>query len=40
MLGFEKGQVMKYNMNLDRISNTQTNLSFYNPVLPQIKSGE
>ena len=37
MLGFEKGQVLKYNMNMNRIDNTQTNLSFYRPILPQIK---
>ena len=34
---FEKGQILKYNMNLDRIDNTQTNLTFYIPILPQIK---
>jgi hypothetical protein len=39
MLGFEKGQILKYNLNMNRISNTQTSLSFYKPLLPQNKTG-
>lgn len=37
VLGFEKGQVLKYNMNMNRIQNSQTNLSFYVPMVAQIK---
>ena len=40
MLGFEKGQVLKYNFNLNRIDNSQTNLSLYSPLLAQVKTGE
>jgi hypothetical protein len=40
VLGFEKGQVLKYNINMNRIDNTQTNLSFYHPLVPQIKKEE
>jgi hypothetical protein len=40
MLGFERGQVLKYNMNINRIANTQTTVPNYCPLLPQVKSGE
>lgn len=40
ILGFEKGTVLKYNFNLDRVDNSQTNISIYNPLLPQVKTGD
>ena len=40
MIGFDKGQILKYNFNLNRIENSQTNLSIYRPLIPQIRTGE
>jgi hypothetical protein len=40
MLGFERGKVLKYNMNINRIANTQTTVPNYFPLLPQVRSGE
>ena len=31
---------MKYNMNMNRIENSQSNLSFYTPMVTQIKKEE
>jgi hypothetical protein len=39
MMGFEKGQLLKYNLNMNRISNTQTNISYYKPIFSQNKTG-
>ncbi len=40
MIGFEKGQVMKYNFNMNRITSIQTNVSHYLPIMPNIKTGD
>ena len=39
LIGFEKGQILKYNFNFNRIENKQINLSIYRPILPQVKTG-
>lgn len=40
MIGFDKGQILKYNFNFNRLENSQINLSIYKPILPQIKNAE
>ena len=40
LLGFEKGQILKYNFNFNRIENSQINQSIYKPLFPQIRSGD
>jgi len=33
LLGFEKGQLLKYNHNINRITSRQTNIAHYLPVI-------
>ena len=40
MIGFEKGQLMKYNFNRNRINSTQTNLTHYVGLGSKIKTGD
>lgn len=40
LLAFEKGQVLKYNFNLNRITSRQTSLTQYHPVIDHAKSGD
>lgn len=40
MLGFEKGQVLKFNFNRNRVSGRQLNITHYLPVLDNAKSGD
>ena len=40
VLGFEKGQIMKYNFNRNRITSIQTNLTYYQPLGPVVKTGD
>jgi hypothetical protein len=40
MLGFEKGQILKYNFNLNRITSRQTSLAQYLPVIEHAKTGD
>jgi hypothetical protein len=40
MLGFEKGQILKFNFNRNRISGRQTNLTHYMPAIEHAKSGD
>ncbi len=40
MIGFEKGQILKYNYNLNRITSKQTNITQYVPVIEHTKSGD
>ena len=40
MLGFEKGQLLKFNYNRNRISLKQTNITQYLPVVEHNKTGD
>jgi hypothetical protein len=40
LVGFEKGQLLKYNPNLNRISSRQTTLTHYTPVIEHAKTGD
>ena len=40
VIGFEKGQVMKYNFNRNRVNSIQTNITHYLPLGPSIKTGD
>lgn len=40
LLGFEKGQVLKFNYNRNRVTDRQTNITHYLPVVEHAKSGD
>lgn len=40
IIGFEKGQIMKFNFNQNRITSKQTNLTQYHPVLEHAKTND
>jgi hypothetical protein len=39
-IGFKSGIIMKYNLNKNPVKETQTNLSFFNPLIQHIRTGE
>jgi hypothetical protein len=40
LIGFKSGILMKYNFNRNPVTEEQSNLSYYQPLLPHVRTGE